>query len=150
MNIDQQIVKIIEDVGVDIVCSVPCNLLGSVMGLLDACQVRHVPVTREEEGGTRPPGFHSRRTAGVVPPSHLRGGGRDFPAVTPGGGGTEIAGSLRSQGPFTPVWVRQGTGWRGPRPGGERSSLPRCDFLGESKTKALDPRIVPSDPGGGR
>lgn len=50
MNIDQQIVKIIEDVGVDIVCSVPCNLLGAVMGLIDAGSIRHVPVTREEEG----------------------------------------------------------------------------------------------------
>jgi sulfopyruvate decarboxylase subunit alpha len=50
MNIDQQIVRIIENAGVDIVCSVPCNLLGSVMQLLDAGPVRHVPVTREEEG----------------------------------------------------------------------------------------------------
>jgi sulfopyruvate decarboxylase subunit alpha len=50
MTIDQQIVKIIEDVGIDIVCSVPCNLLGSVMELLDVGPVRHVPVTREEEG----------------------------------------------------------------------------------------------------
>jgi len=50
MNIDQQIVKIIEDVGVDIVCSVPCNLLDSVLQLLDGSPVRHVPVTREEEG----------------------------------------------------------------------------------------------------
>lgn len=50
MTIDQQIVKIIEGAGVDIVCSVPCNLLGSVIELLDAGPVRHVPVTREEEG----------------------------------------------------------------------------------------------------
>ncbi len=50
MTIDQQIVKIIEDTGVDIICSVPCNMLGSVMELLNAGPVRHVPVTREEEG----------------------------------------------------------------------------------------------------
>lgn len=50
MTIDQQIVKIIEDAGVDIVCSVPCNLLGAVMDGLNAGPVRHVPVTREEEG----------------------------------------------------------------------------------------------------
>jgi sulfopyruvate decarboxylase subunit alpha len=50
MTIDQQIVKIIEDAGGDIVCSVPCNLLGTVLQMLDASPVRHVPVTREEEG----------------------------------------------------------------------------------------------------
>jgi sulfopyruvate decarboxylase subunit alpha len=50
MTIDQQIVSIIEDAGVDIVCSVPCNLLGGVIELLDAGPVRHVAVTREEEG----------------------------------------------------------------------------------------------------
>ena len=50
MTIDQQIVKIIEDAGVDIVCSVPCNLLGGVMKLIDDGPIRHVPVTREEEG----------------------------------------------------------------------------------------------------
>jgi len=50
MTIDQHIVKIIEDAGVDIVCSVPCNLLDTVLQLLDGSPVRHVPVTREEEG----------------------------------------------------------------------------------------------------
>ena len=50
MTIDQQIMKIIEDVGVDIVCSVPCNLLGGVMKLIDDGPIRQVPVTREEEG----------------------------------------------------------------------------------------------------
>ena len=50
MTIDQQIIKIIEDAGIDIVCSVPCNLLGGVIELLDSGSVRHVPVTREEEG----------------------------------------------------------------------------------------------------
>ena len=50
MTIDQQIVKIIEDAGVDIICSVPCNLLGGVMKLIDHGLIRHVPVTREEEG----------------------------------------------------------------------------------------------------
>jgi len=50
MTIDQQIVRIIEDAGVDIVCSVPCNLLDTVLQLLDSGPVRHVPVTREEEG----------------------------------------------------------------------------------------------------
>jgi len=49
MTIDQQIVKIIEDAGVDLFCSVPCNLLGGLLELL-AGRVRHVPVTREEEG----------------------------------------------------------------------------------------------------
>jgi len=50
MNIDQQIIKIIENAGVNIVCSVPCNLLDSILQLLDRSPVRHVPVTREEEG----------------------------------------------------------------------------------------------------
>jgi sulfopyruvate decarboxylase subunit alpha len=50
MTIDQQIVKIIQDTGVDLVCSVPCNLLGTIMAQLNAGPVRHVPVTREEEG----------------------------------------------------------------------------------------------------
>ncbi|MBM4311636.1 MAG: sulfopyruvate decarboxylase subunit alpha, partial [Deltaproteobacteria bacterium] len=50
MTIDRQIVDSIERAGVDLVCSVPCNLLGAVMQLLDAGRVRHVPVTREEEG----------------------------------------------------------------------------------------------------
>ena len=50
MNIDQQLVKIIENAGVNIVCSVPCNLLDSVLQLVDGSPVPHVPVTREEEG----------------------------------------------------------------------------------------------------
>lgn len=50
MTIDQQIVKIIEDAEVDIICSVPCNLLDGVMKLIDDGPIRHVPVTREEEG----------------------------------------------------------------------------------------------------
>jgi sulfopyruvate decarboxylase alpha subunit len=50
MTIDQQIVKIIEDAGVGIICSVPCNLLSGILTLLDAGRIRHVPVTREEEG----------------------------------------------------------------------------------------------------
>ena len=36
MTIDRRIVDIIEGVGVDLVCSVPCNLLGGVMKLIDA------------------------------------------------------------------------------------------------------------------
>jgi len=50
MNSNQQIVAAMERAGVDLVCSVPCNLLGGILGLLDAGRIRHVPVTREEEG----------------------------------------------------------------------------------------------------
>jgi len=51
MSIDRQIVEIIERAGVDLVCSVPCNLLGGILRLLpDMRSIRHVPVTREEEG----------------------------------------------------------------------------------------------------
>ena len=49
MSIDQHIVETIERAAVDLVCSVPCNMLGGVMELF-AGRVRHVPVTREEEG----------------------------------------------------------------------------------------------------
>jgi sulfopyruvate decarboxylase subunit alpha len=50
MSIDRRIVDSMERAGVDLVCSVPCNLLGGVMKLLDAGTICHVPVTREEEG----------------------------------------------------------------------------------------------------
>ncbi len=50
MSIDQQIVEAMKCAGVDLVCSVPCNLLSGILTLLDAGRVRHVPVTREEEG----------------------------------------------------------------------------------------------------
>ena len=50
MSIDQQIVEAMKGAGVDLVCSVPCNLLSGILTLLDAGRVRHVPVTREEEG----------------------------------------------------------------------------------------------------
>ncbi len=49
MTIDRHIVDSMERAGVDLVCSVPCNLLGSVLELLEG-RIRHVPVTREEEG----------------------------------------------------------------------------------------------------
>jgi len=50
MSIDRRIVDSMERAGVDLVCSVPCNLLSGILTLLDAGRVRHVPVTREEEG----------------------------------------------------------------------------------------------------
>ncbi len=50
MTIDRQIVDSIERAGVDLVCSVPCNMLDGIMALLGSSRVRHVPVTREEEG----------------------------------------------------------------------------------------------------
>jgi len=50
MSIDRRIVDSMERAGVDLVCSVPCNLLSGILRLLDAGRVRHVPVTREEEG----------------------------------------------------------------------------------------------------
>jgi sulfopyruvate decarboxylase subunit alpha len=50
MSINQQIVGAVERAGVDLVCSVPCNMLDGIMTLLGSCGIRHVPVTREEEG----------------------------------------------------------------------------------------------------
>jgi sulfopyruvate decarboxylase subunit alpha len=50
MNIDRHIVEIMQRTGVDLVCSVPCNLLGGILTLLGESRVQYVPVTREEEG----------------------------------------------------------------------------------------------------
>jgi sulfopyruvate decarboxylase subunit alpha len=51
MRIDRQILEIMQLAGVDLVCSVPCNLLGGILSrLFQTRSIRHVPVTREEEG----------------------------------------------------------------------------------------------------
>ena len=48
--VDKQIVDIIESSGVDVVLSLPCNMLSGLMDEIDRRNIKHVPVCREEEG----------------------------------------------------------------------------------------------------
>lgn len=48
--IDDAIVDCMLAEGIDMVCSVPCNLLAGVLIKIEQAQLLHVPVTREEEG----------------------------------------------------------------------------------------------------
>ena len=48
--IDKQMVDIIESAGIDVVLSLPCNMLSGIMEEIDARRIKHVSVCREEEG----------------------------------------------------------------------------------------------------
>jgi len=48
--IDKKIVDIIESAGIDVVLSLPCNMLSGIMEEIDARGIKHVSVCREEEG----------------------------------------------------------------------------------------------------
>ena len=48
--IDEKIVDIIESAGIDVVLSLPCNMLSGIMEEIDARGIKHVSVCREEEG----------------------------------------------------------------------------------------------------
>ena len=48
--IDKKIVDIIESAGIDVVLSLPCNLLSGIMVEIVSRNIKHVPVCREEEG----------------------------------------------------------------------------------------------------
>ena len=47
---DKHIVDILELAGVDIVMSLPCNMLSGILSEIGKRSIRHVPVCREEEG----------------------------------------------------------------------------------------------------
>ncbi len=48
--VDKRIVDIIESAGIDIILSLPCNMLSGIMDEIDRRKIKHVPVCREEEG----------------------------------------------------------------------------------------------------
>jgi len=50
--VDSEIVKALVNSGTNFVCSVPCGLLSGIMKELskEETKIRHIPVTREEEG----------------------------------------------------------------------------------------------------
>ena len=48
--IDKKIVDIIESAGINVVLSLPCNMLSGIMEEIDARRIKHVSVCREEEG----------------------------------------------------------------------------------------------------
>jgi len=48
--IDKKIADIIESAGIDVVLSLPCNLLNGIMDEIDYRNIKHVPLCREEEG----------------------------------------------------------------------------------------------------
>jgi len=50
MMIDKKIVDIIESAGIDVVLSLPCNMLSGIMDEISLRNIKHVPVCREEEG----------------------------------------------------------------------------------------------------
>jgi sulfopyruvate decarboxylase alpha subunit len=50
MKIDERIVNIIESAGIDVVLSLPCNLLSGIMAEINSREIKHVPLCREEEG----------------------------------------------------------------------------------------------------
>ncbi len=47
---DKDLIGIIEHAGVDIVLSLPCNMLSGILQGLSESSIRHIPVCREEEG----------------------------------------------------------------------------------------------------
>ncbi len=50
-SVDGEIVDALEASGINFACSVPCGLLDGVLQLIDERhRIRHIPVTREEEG----------------------------------------------------------------------------------------------------
>lgn len=51
MDSSQAIYKVLKNVGVNFIVSLPCVNLGKLMGIIDCDEdITHVPVTREEEG----------------------------------------------------------------------------------------------------
>ena len=48
--IDKQMVDIIESAGIDVVLSLPCNMLSGIMDEINIREIKHVPLCREEEG----------------------------------------------------------------------------------------------------
>jgi len=48
--IDQKITDVLAAAGIDLVLSLPCNMLSGIIDEVNRRQIRHVPVCREEEG----------------------------------------------------------------------------------------------------
>ena len=48
--VNQKIVDIIASAGIDVVLSLPCNMLSGIMDEIVLRNIKHVPVCREEEG----------------------------------------------------------------------------------------------------
>ena len=49
-SIDDEIVNILLEEGINLICSVPCIMLAGVLKKLESTGVTNIPVTREEEG----------------------------------------------------------------------------------------------------
>ncbi|MFQ6012044.1 MAG: sulfopyruvate decarboxylase subunit alpha [Thermoplasmata archaeon] len=49
-DVDRRIIRELKKAGIDFACSVPSSLLAGVLERLDASDLLHLPVTREEEG----------------------------------------------------------------------------------------------------
>ncbi len=49
-HIDDEIVNILREEGIDLLCSVPCIMLAGVLKKVETTSIIHIPVTREEEG----------------------------------------------------------------------------------------------------
>jgi sulfopyruvate decarboxylase subunit alpha len=49
-TIDTEIVNILLEEDINLVCSVPCIMLAGVLKKLEKSSITHIPVTREEEG----------------------------------------------------------------------------------------------------
>ena len=48
--IDDEIVNILLEEGINFICSVPCIMLAGILKRLENTSITHIPVTREEEG----------------------------------------------------------------------------------------------------
>ena len=48
--VNKKIVDIIESAGIDVVLSLPCNMLSGIMDEITLRNIKHVPLCREEEG----------------------------------------------------------------------------------------------------
>ena len=48
--IDDEILNILLEEGINLICSVPCIMLAGVLKKLESTSITHIPVTREEEG----------------------------------------------------------------------------------------------------
>jgi sulfopyruvate decarboxylase subunit alpha len=48
--IDNEILNILLEEGINLICSVPCIMLAGVFKRLENSSITHIPVTREEEG----------------------------------------------------------------------------------------------------
>jgi len=48
--VDSMLVNAIEAAGTDIIMSVPCNMIAGILDEIQRRQLKHIPVSREEEG----------------------------------------------------------------------------------------------------